>query len=54
MGILVCSLLWVMQGLYHEPYHLGCRVLGFRFRVLGLGCRVLGFRSRVMGLGFRV
>ena len=23
MGIMVYSLLWVMQDLYHQPYHLG-------------------------------
>ena len=31
MGIMVYSLLWVMQDIYHHPYEL------FRFLFLGLG-----------------
>ena len=49
MGIMVHSVLWVMQDLYHQPYHLdpaepnfwGPRVEGFRVEILGY----LGFRG---------
>ena len=35
MGILVYSLLWVLQGFYQQPYGLGLRAEKFRveFRV---------------------
>ena len=33
MGMLVYSLLWVIQDLYHQPYCVG---LGFRIRNLGV------------------
>ena len=38
MGIMVHSLLWVMQGLYHQPE---LPMLFFTVPVSGLGCRVL-------------
>ena len=63
MGIMVFSLLCVMQDLDHQPhvkvgapllrgFHssgLGLRVSGLGFRALGLELRVYGFR--VVGLG---
>ena len=51
MGIMVYSLLRVMQDLYHQPQGFcrpGFRVYGW-CRVLSLGFKGLGFRS---GLGF--
>ena len=54
MGIMVYSLLWVMQDLYHQPYDYKSFIApslvlrlgwlrGFRFR--GRGFRVSGFRT---------
>ena len=31
MGIMVSSLLWVMQDLYHQPYDNGLEVRGFLY-----------------------
>ena len=36
MGIMVYSLLWVMQDLYHQPYDPWFRVEGSGFRVQSL------------------
>ena len=65
MGIMVYSLLWVMQDLYHQPYHLffdprpicGPGVLHRRrkqptLKVSEYLCRFIGLGFR--GLGFRV
>ena len=38
MGLMVYSLLWVMQDLYHQPE---LPILFFTVPVSGLGCRVL-------------
>ena len=57
MGIMVYSLLWVMQDLHHQPYEqkpLLRKKLPRRECLLleSVGFRVSGFR--VQGLGFRV
>ena len=50
MGIMVYSLLWVMQDFVHQPKDLGLQE--FRIEGLGLpGFRLLGFWSS--RLGFR-
>ena len=57
MGIMICSLLWVMQDLYHQPYDSGSpRTHARRSRPSGRGCRASGLRNEdfEQGLGFRV
>ena len=42
MGIMVYSLLWAIQDLYHQPFHsLGSLVFGIR----GFGVGPVGFES---------
>ena len=57
MGVLVYSLLWVMQYLYHQPPVLGPS--GFGLHLWGrLGRLLSGYgqfsKLVIMGLGFRV
>ena len=51
MGIMVYSLLWVMQDLYHQPYLLICfvRVLGLRVESLLIVSTVVPFGGHLMG-----
>ena len=45
MGIMVYSLLWVMQDLHPQSYGIGFRDLGFGFRARGCGFGGVVFRA---------
>ena len=45
MGIMVYSLLWVMQDVYHQPYTVWSLELGFGVSGLGVGLVGSGFRQ---------
>ena len=49
MGIVVYSVLWVMQDLYHQPYY--PKVWMKAGGVSGLGIQGLGFRMQGVRLG---
>ena len=52
MGIMVYSLLWVLQNVYHQPYEIRFRfgALGFRFSVQGLSRSVVSYQTSVLVL----